>query len=70
MKNTEGNSDMRVLKTATCKTLSSKSTLTYQIGCLPDSSIHLRISDNSAAGCYSREWVSWSTESFGSSSGP
>jgi hypothetical protein len=50
---------MRVLKTSNCKTITGKSTLTYQIGCLPDSTIHLRISANSAAGCYSREWVAY-----------
>ena len=31
----EDNPDMKVLKTATCKTLSGKSTLSYQIGCTP-----------------------------------
>jgi len=50
--------DMRVLKTATCKTLSGKSTLTYQIGCTPDSTVHLRISKNSGGGFHSDEWVS------------
>jgi hypothetical protein len=59
MSKSEDNPDMRVLKTATCKTLSGKSTLTYQLGVTPDSTIHLRISNNSAAGCYSREWVKY-----------
>jgi hypothetical protein len=36
MKKTEDNPDMRILKTATTKTITGKSTLTYQIGCLPD----------------------------------
>ena len=36
MSKTEDNTNMKVLKTATCKTLSGKSTLTYQIGCDPD----------------------------------
>lgn len=48
---------MRVLKTSTCKTLSGKSTLTYQIGTAPDSTLHLRISKNSGGGFFSDEWV-------------
>ena len=51
--------DMRVLKTATCKTLSGKSTLTYQIGCTPESIIHLRISKNTGAGFFSDEWIAY-----------
>jgi hypothetical protein len=59
MSKSEDNPDMRVLKTATCKTLSGKSTLTYQIGCNPDSTIHLRISKNSGGGFFSDEWVAF-----------
>ena len=50
---------MRILKTATCKTLSGKSTLTYQIGCTPDSVIHLRISKNDGGGFFSNEWIAF-----------
>ena len=57
MKTPEDNPDMRVLKTATCKTLSGKSTLTYQIGTLPDSTIHVRITKNTGAGFFNDEWV-------------
>ena len=57
MKKTEGNPDMRILKTTTTKTITGKSTLTYQIGCLPDSSIHLRVVMNTIAGMFSDEWV-------------
>ena len=39
--------EMLALKTATCKSISGKSTLTYQIGCAPDSTVHVRISKNS-----------------------
>jgi len=42
--------EMKVLKTATCKTLSGKSTLTYQIGLSPQSVVHLRIDKNSGGG--------------------
>ena len=57
MSKSEDNPDMRILKTATCKTVTGKSTLTYQIGSLPDSSIHMRISKNTGAGFFSDEWV-------------
>ena len=55
----EDNSDMRVLKIATCKTLSGKSTLTYQIGATPDSIVHLRISKNNGGGFFSDEWIAF-----------
>ena len=57
MKKPEDNPDMRVLKIATCKTLSGKSTLTYQIGASPESIIHLRISKNNGGGFFSDEWL-------------
>jgi hypothetical protein len=57
MSKSEEQSDMRVLKTATCKTLSGKSTLTYQIGCDTDSIIHLRIAGNDGGGFFSDEWL-------------
>ena len=49
---------MKILKTDTCKTLSGKSTLTYQIGSTPDSIVHLRISKNTGGGFFSDEWIS------------
>ena len=53
------NPDMKVLKTSSCKTLSGKSTLTYQLGCTPESVIHLRITKNSGGGFFSDEWVKY-----------
>jgi len=50
---------MRVLKTSSCKTLSGKSSLTYQIGCLPDSTVHLRIAKNDGGGHFSDEWIAF-----------
>ena len=58
MSKSEDNPDMKILKTSSCKTLSGKSTLTYQIGSTPDSIIHLRISKNSGGGFFSDEWLS------------
>jgi hypothetical protein len=53
----EDNPDMKVLKNATCKTLSAKSTLTYQVG-IQDDEIHIRISKNTGGGFFSNEWIS------------
>ena len=53
----EDNPDMRVLKTATCKSVTGKSTLTYQIGSLPDATIHMRITKNPGAGFFNDEWI-------------
>ena len=58
-KATKEQAEMRILKTATCKTLSGKSTLTYQLGCTPDAEIHLRITKNSGGGFFSDEWVKY-----------
>ena len=49
--------DIRVLKTASCKSTSEKSTLTYEIGCLPDASIHIRITKNSGNGFVNLDWL-------------
>jgi len=54
---TEDNPDIRILKTATCKTLSAKSTLTYQLGS-EDDEIHVRITKNTGGGFFSDEWLS------------
>ena len=59
MKSSEDNPDMRIIKTAATKTITGKSTLTYQVGCLPDSTIHLRVTKNSGAGMLSDECVAF-----------
>jgi hypothetical protein len=51
--------DMRILKIASCPSVTKKSTLTYQIGCTPEGAIQLRIYANTAAGFFSQEWVPW-----------
>jgi hypothetical protein len=53
----EDNPDMKVLKTTTTKTLSGKSTLTYQVG-VQDDVLHVRISKNTGGGFFSNEWIS------------
>ena len=52
------NPDMKVLKTGTCKSTSGKSTLTYQIGALSDSTVHIRITNNSGNGFVNTVWIS------------
>jgi len=58
MTKTEDN-QMQVLKTGTCNTFSGKSKLTYQIGSLPDESVHLRIARNTGGGFFSDEWIAF-----------
>ena len=53
-------SAMRILKTATCPSLSGKSKLTYQIGCVGKSDIQVHISANSGHGMFSDDWASLS----------
>ena len=57
MSKSEDNPDMKVLKSATTKSITGKSTLTYQIGATPDNAVHIRITKNSSAGQFSPEWI-------------
>lgn len=49
--------NVRVLKSAQCKSLSGRSTLTYEVGATPDGEIRLRLTGNSGHGCFGRDWV-------------
>ena len=49
---------VRILKTASCSSLSGKSTLKYQIGYEEKAGIQFQITDNSAAGAFNQEWFS------------
>ena len=51
-------STVRILKTATCPSLSGKSKLTYQIGHSEKTGIQFQIADNSAAGAFNSDWFS------------
>ena len=51
-------SDIRVLKIATCKSLSGSSDLTYHLGCDPEHNLHIRLWSNSAGGLHSKHWFS------------
>jgi hypothetical protein len=48
---------MKVLKEATCPSLSHKSTLTYEVGCGADRAVHIRITGNTGKGIINRGWV-------------
>ena len=50
---------VRILKIASCLSLSGKSTLVYQIGVKDKTDIQLRIASNSSTGFFSHEWISF-----------
>ena len=56
---TISDSTIRILKKASCPTLTGKSKLTYHIGCSAESQIYFRIHANDGGGFFSREWVAW-----------
>ncbi|WP_295624062.1 hypothetical protein [uncultured Nitrosomonas sp.] len=61
MKRVTTESDIRILKVATCPSLSGKSTLTYQIACNAESDIQFRIVANTGGGFFSKEWITLDT---------
>ena len=48
---------IRILKIATCPSLSGKTTLKYHIGCNADSDIQFRLFDSSGNGFFSKDWI-------------
>ena len=48
--------EIRILKVASCLSLSSRSTLTYHIGC-NGKEIYIRLQGNSSGGMFSKEWI-------------
>lgn len=49
--------EIRVVKAATCPSLSERSTLTYEIGCKGDKAIYIRLTENTGSGMFSKTWV-------------
>ena len=49
---------MRVIQTATTKSISGRSSLTYQLGCTPEDKVHIRITKNSGNGFVNTSWYS------------
>lgn len=50
---------IKPLRTATCPSLSGKSTLTYEVGQDAKKAIHFRVVANDGGGFYSKEWFAW-----------
>lgn len=48
---------IRVLKSATCPSLTGRSTLGYELGIKDESELYLRLVSNTGSGFFSREWV-------------
>ncbi len=49
--------EIKVIKTASCPSLSGSSTITYEIGSRGDSQ-YIRLSGNSGGGLFCRDWIS------------
>ena len=49
---------IRVLKNASCPSISGRSTLTYHLGVSPDSDVKLRVFANSGGGFFCKGWLS------------
>jgi hypothetical protein len=50
---------LRILKIARCPTVSGKSTLTYHVGCTPESVIKVRLYGNTGNGFLNQDWIAW-----------
>ncbi|EXI73243.1 MAG TPA: hypothetical protein DIT03_02540 [Candidatus Accumulibacter sp.] len=50
---------LRILKIGHCLTVSGKSTLTYHVGCTPESAIQIRLYTNSGKGFLNQDWIPW-----------
>jgi hypothetical protein len=48
---------MKVLKESTCPSLSQRSTLTYEVGCGADRTVHIRITANTGKGIINKHCV-------------
>lgn len=51
---------IRVLKSATCPSLTGRSTLGYELGIKEESELYLRLVSNTGSGFFSKEWVACS----------
>ena len=52
------NEPVRIIKIASCPTLSQSSTVTYHIGCDAKGEVLFRIWATSGGGTFSKEWIS------------
>lgn len=58
MKDEATKPEIRTIKTATCPSLSGKSTLIHSVGCDAEGQVYLRVEANSAGGYFKPGWVS------------
>lgn len=56
-KNKAVHEDMRVLNTAVCRSLSGRSSLTYDIGVKNGKDVYFRLVANSGSGIFNKDWV-------------
>ncbi len=54
-------SALRIVRVASCPSLSGRSRLTYHVGCDESGAIHFRLWKNSAAGMFSSTWTPMKT---------
>jgi hypothetical protein len=57
MKEVTKHDNIRFIKINSCKSLSGKSSLEYQLGCHGDSDVYIRVVKNSGGGWFSKEWI-------------
>jgi hypothetical protein len=57
MRKPKDNPDMKILKKASCKSISAKSSLLYEIALDQDNEIHVRVTKNTGGGFFSDEWI-------------
>ena len=58
---TETNPEIRILKTASCPSLSGKSQLTFNIGCNLAGEVHFQVCGNTGGGYWNDDWVAQSS---------
>jgi hypothetical protein len=58
---TEPNPEIRILKTASCPSLSGKSKLTFNIGCNAAGEVHFQVCGNTGGGYWNDDWVAQSS---------
>ena len=50
--------DIKVVTSKSCPSLSGKCTISYKLGLDPDGNLHLRLHENSGGGFFNDDWVS------------
>ena len=51
-------SDIKVVASKSCPSLSGKGTISYKLGLDPDGNLHIRLHENSGGGFFNDDWVS------------